>query len=421
MGMLEQLTNQDVWNEFLASKEAKAILRPEEAKDLRAFIAERRYLDIVSGMQNGQVFPLPEKRFVNKIGTTKKRVVYTFPKDENYCLKLLTHLLYKYDGAFAANLYSFRKKTGVKKAFSHLMSVPNIGEMYSYKVDIHDYFNSVNIDLCIRELALVVIDDAPLLSFLTRLLQEKRVLCDGKIIQDTHGIMAGVPTASFLANVYLRKMDRYFAEHGILYARYSDDIMVFAPTAKELAQHIQTIKGFLADYQLEINPQKEVQTAPQQAWSFLGMQYAGGKIDIAPISLQKVKARLRRKADALLRWKRKKNVLNIYAVRAFIKYLNRYFYDNPSGDEMTWSKWYFPLLTTDRSLKAIDAYALELIRYIYTEKHAKSNYNFRYDAIKELGYRPLVHAYYAARKERAAEQKQNSRRGGAMKPTPPSG
>ena len=39
--------------------------------------------------------------------------------------------------------------------------------------------------------------------------------------------MAGTPISTFLANLHLAHMDHYFADAGILYARYSDDIILF--------------------------------------------------------------------------------------------------------------------------------------------------------------------------------------------------
>ena len=61
---------------------------------------------------------------------------------------------------------------------------------------------------------------------------------------------------------------------------------------------------------------------------------------------------------------------------------------------MTWARWYFPLISTDKSLKIIDNYMQECIRYIATKKHTKSAYNFKYSKMKELGYQSLVNNWY---------------------------
>lgn len=62
--------------------------------------------------------------------------------------------------------------------------------------------------------------------------------------------------------------------------------------------------------------------------------------------------------------------------------------------ETNWSRWYFPVINTDKGLKQIDSCMQQCIRYISTGKHTKSNYNFRYEDMKRLGYRNLVNEWY---------------------------
>jgi hypothetical protein len=124
------------------------------------------------------------------------------------------------------------------------------------------------------------------------------------------------------------------------------------------------------------------------------LKYANGQIDVSDIAVKKIKAKMRRKARALIRWKNRNNRESIHAVKAFIKAFNKKFYNNTDIHDMTWSRWYFPLITTDNSLKIIDQYMQECIRYIATETHTKSQYNFRYTQMKELGYQSLVNNWY---------------------------
>ena len=63
-------------------------------------------------------------------------------------------------------------------------------------------------------------------------------------------------------------------------------------------------------------------------------------------------------------------------------------------DEFTWCRWFFPNITTDVSLKEIDEYMQQYIRYIITGRHYKGNYRITYKQLKEWGYRSLVHEYY---------------------------
>ena len=184
----------------------------------------------------------------------------------------------------------------------------------------------------------------------------------------------------------------------MIYARYSDDVIVFAQTKDEILFYEHTIKAFLNDKGLTINNKKEVRTQPGETWEFLGFSFHNGKIDISDIALQKMKAKIRRKARALVRWKNKTGASNERTIRAFIRYFTIKFYDNPRENELTWCRWYFPILTTDERLHILDEYMVSAIRYIATGKHIKANYNLRYDAIKNMGYRSLVNAYYCYKK-----------------------
>lgn len=60
------------------------------------------------------------------------------------------------------------------------------------------------------------------------------------------------------------------------------------------------------------------------------------------------------------------------AVRAFIKRFNKKLYDSNDPNETNWSRWYFPLINTDKSLKELDAYMQDCLRYTASETHTKA-------------------------------------------------
>ncbi len=82
-------------------------------------------------------------------------------------------------------------------------------------------------------------------------------------------------------------------------------------------------------------------------------------------------------------------------VKAMIRKYEGKFFGYGDSDELTWSRWYFPAITTDRSLHEIDAYLQEELRYVAIGKHNKGNFRaMPYGTMKELGYRTLVNGYY---------------------------
>lgn len=398
--MRDLLNNQKVWQEFLEYKLASGHLSKADEKALTEFIEGNNFVPVVGKITGGESFDPPKKTAISKMSTGKKRIVYTYAEDENWVLKLLTWLLQrKYDHLFAYNLYSFRPHKGVRDAVKRLTHAPDIRKMWTYKVDISNYFNSVPVERLLPLLRKTLEDEPEICRFLESLLTNPLVNDHGNLIPEEKGIMAGTPISTFLANLYLAHMDHYFADAGVLYARYSDDIIVFGPTEEEREQYTVTILRFLNEAGLSVNPAKEARTAPGEMWTFLGICYRDGVIDVAPISVEKLKAKMRRKARALVRWQARKGTTGINAAKAFIRVFNRKLFENPVEHELTWARWYFPLINTVDSLKIIDEYSQNCIRYLATGKHTKAQYNFRYEEMKELGYVSLVNRYYKQDKE----------------------
>ena len=313
-------------------------------------------------------------------------------------LKLLTYLtLRKYDYLYAPCLYSFRPGVCAKDAIMTICRSKDIRSMYSYKIDVSDYFNSIPVDMICSALDSAITDDDKLLTFMKVLLCEEKALYNGTEIIEQKGIMAGTPIASFYANLYLKGLDEIFKEKGVLYARYSDDIIVFARTEDEISEYKKLILDHLNERGLKVNPDKEEFATPEDGFTFLGVEVRNGNIDIAPASVVKLKQKMRRKARALDRWKHREGLDGTKAAAAFIRIFNHKLLEVNEDSDLTWSLWFFPVITTPKSLHEIDLYAQELLRFLISGKHTKARFNVRYEALKELGYKSLVNEYYSFR------------------------
>ena len=395
--MLEMLSDPARWEDFYRARVEAGHLSRREARDLRRFIDAGEYLAPARALQAGQPLPLPRARTINKHRTGKKRTVFIFPREYNYALKLLAWGLRRYDGVFPDNLYSFRSGVSVHHALKRLLAVPGLDAQYAYKADVHDYFNSVDVEGLLPALKAALSDDAPLYGVIEGMLRCPLAERDGRAVVMRKGIMAGTPISPFLANLCLMDLDRRFEALGAPYARYSDDIIVFAPTREALEGHVALIHEALAARGLAINPDKESWTDPGGSWTFLGFTYRTGALDVAAASVDKLKAKMRRKARALMRWQRVKGKQPEQAARAFIRHFNRRLYDNPRKGELTWARWYFPVITTDASLRRLDGYMQDCVRFIVAGHHGKKRYNLRYAALKAWGYRPLAAEYWRLR------------------------
>ncbi len=400
MSLLDLISDAATWDAFYEYKLSLACTK-QFTGELRKFIDEKRYEPVCEGILAGRPFPLPRRSVIAKMGTDKKRVVYTYPAAENTVLKLLTWLiLRKYDGVFADNLYSFRPGRTAKDAVRRLLKGYSNADRvavtgcYAYKVDIHDYFNSIPVERLLPMLSDVISDDERLYGFLAGLLAEPNVLDRGRIITEQKGIMAGTPLSSFYANLYLAGLDRHFAKEGVLYARYSDDMIVFADSEEEVQARARYIRDYLAEAGLTVNPAKECFYRPGEGFTFLGFYCGEEHVDIAPATLKKLKQKMRRKRDALARWAKRNEVDGGKAAKAFIRIFNRKLLEAPQDNELSWSSWFFSVISTTESLHEIDIYAQDCLRYLISGRHTKKRFDVRYEDLKALGYRSLVHAYY---------------------------
>lgn len=399
ISILEEAADDSQWQDFLTYKTERHHLPPAEEQELRDFLARRAYLPLCSlAAQDGFPGQLPCKKAINKEGSRKKRIVYSFPGDVGIFLKFIAYRLYRFDSYFTCNCYAFRQGHGVRQAISRLRREPRVSASYCLKADISDYFNSIDVDILLDKLDFVSKEDPQLYRLFSRLLSEDRVLENGQIVTDRHGAMAGTPVSPFFANVYLTETDRYFAQRNILYFRYSDDILLFAGTMEELQQYREILTEQITALGLTLNPDKVRVYAPGEPLEFLGFSYRDGQIDLSHNTIRKTKRRIRRKAAALGRWQRKKGLDPEKAAIGLIHTMNRKFYGGnhreEDKDDFTWCRWFFPNLTTDTGLKEIDACLQQYIRYCVTGRHYKGNYRIRYDMLKQWGYRSLVHEYY---------------------------
>lgn len=407
--ILEEACCEEAWLSFLDYKIEHQHLSQTEEQKIRDFIGRKAYIKLCEMWQRGE-YPMefPRKSVISKEGSRKKRVVYSFDGDEGILLKFIAYHLFRYNDIFCQNCYAFRRGYGVKDALRRLRGDRRISGQYCLKIDISDYFNSIDVEILLEKLKFVEGTDVGLYRLFERILREKRVIYEGEEMVEEHGAMAGTPISPFFANVYLSETDYYFEKLGVSYYRYSDDILIFADTYEDLKCYESVLREQVAKLGLEVNPDKVMVTAPGEAFSFLGFSYRDGVIDLSPNTIRKTKARIKRKANALMRWRRKKNLSSEKAAIGFIRAMNAKFYGcrepekhMESGemlmDEFTWERWFFPNLTTDVGLKEIDTYMQQYIRYTVTGRHYKGNFRVRYETLKEWGYRSLVHEYYAYR------------------------
>jgi len=400
MSLIHLLNNDNEWKKFLDRKKEKSHLPKKVINQYEDFIGNKKYKEIVNKITNNNyTFSTPKKVLIGKMGKSKKRTIYMFEEDENYVLKMITFLLYKYDYLFTPNLYSFRQNSGVKKAIYDLTNKNKYNNLYGYKVDIKNYFNSIDVNILLKNLKTDLKDDL-LHNLIKNILTNKYVIFNEKKIRENKGAMAGVPISSFLANYYLKDLDKYFYDKNILYLRYADDIIVFDKDLDLINEHKKYIINYLKNINLEVNTDKEYLYKPKEKFEFLGFSFHNGTIDLSDNTIKKIKRKIKRTAKGLRRWMIRKDATFEVTLKAMNRKFNRKFFGKNEND-LTWKYWFFPSINTSKSLNIIDKYMQDRLRYIVTGKYNKKNYEkVPYDFLKKCNYKSLVNEYYKYKKEK---------------------
>lgn len=394
---MKELINRELWFYIYEKTKEK---NPRNRKKLTAYkqiIDSGEYIDIACQvLEKKYIFSIPKKVEINKIETNKKKTIYIFNYQDDMLLKVFARILMtKYSHLISEKCHSFQSNKGAKTAFKSILSDKSINQKWAYKTDISNFFNSIYINDFLKNLPIEIKKDSVSMYVLYSVLNNNFALFENKIIRESKGLMAGTAIAPFLSNLYLQKVDDYFASQKVTYARYSDDILLFDDKI-QLQNHINYLKIELNKRNLTINKSKTSIIPPEHEWTFLGFSYHKGTIEIAKVTQQKLKAKIKRLSKRYLRLKTNKQLSDNEIVTMLINKINRKMLGkNFDNNDLCWSRWFFPLINTAKSLKEIDKFVQDKIRYSITGCYQKKNYKILpYSTMQRLNYQPISKLYY---------------------------
>ena len=165
-----KLNLDEVWEDFLQYKLERKHLSNKEQEIWTNFIRNKEYREVTQLLiSEGYCFDYPVKMSVNKSGTGKKRIVYSFSEKETMVLKGMAYLLYQYDDKISPCCYSFRRDLSAKDAIIRILRIAHLEKKYCLKVDVSNYFNSIphiNYFLksqCLHKLSILLLSLNPLI------------------------------------------------------------------------------------------------------------------------------------------------------------------------------------------------------------------------------------------------------------------
>lgn len=204
-----------------------------------------------------------------KVHEPKERVVYRLPYSPDRIVQhaAMNKLEKLFVSTFTADTYSCVKGRGPHKASAALSVALKDTEHSKFylKLDVEKFYPNIYHEILKR--------------LLRRKIKDKEMIAwlDG-VIDSAPGVPIGNYLSQYLANFYLAYFDHWIKEQKAVkyYFRYCDDMVILAPTKKELHQLLADIRAYLWD-NLKLKIKGNYRVAP--TWckiDFCGFVHAPG-------------------------------------------------------------------------------------------------------------------------------------------------
>ena len=261
-------------------------------QDLGAWI-KRHKEELITSLLDGSYQPQPVRRVdIPKPGAGVRQLGIPTVIDrlvQQGILQVLEPLL---DPTFSASSYGFRPGRGAHDALAAASKYVADGRTIVVDFDLEKFFDRVNHDILMARLARHVADKR-LLRIIRRFLQAG-MMHEGVCIERHEGTPQGGPLSPLLANLLLDDLDKELERRGHCFCRYADDCNIYVQSKAAGKRVMASVTKFLEKrLRLRVNRDKS-QVAHVSERKFLGHRLVqGGKLTIAPKSLERFKERVR--------------------------------------------------------------------------------------------------------------------------------
>lgn len=195
---------------------------------------------------------------------------------------------------FAAHSYGFRPKRGCKDALERVMDLLKDGYVHIVDADLKSYFDTIPHDRLV-ELIARKISDSRVLALIEAFLAQG--VMDGlREWTPTTGSPQGAVISPLLSNIYLDPLDHLMADAGFEMVRYADDFVILCRSRNEADTALAVVQSWTEMAGLTLHPEKtHVAHAVTDGFEFLGYRFIGGHRVPRSKSIQRLKAKLRKK------------------------------------------------------------------------------------------------------------------------------
>src|SRR5664279_1866271 len=200
----------------------------------------------------------------------------------------------QWDSTFSEYSYGFRPGRSAHQAVAQAQKYIAAGRSWCVDLDLEKFFDRVNHDKLMSQIAKRV-EDKRLLK-LIRAFLNAGVMENGLVNPSVEGTPQGGPLSPLLSNLVLDELDRELERRGHRFVRYADDCNIYVRSERAGQRVMESITRFIIQkLKLKVNEAKSAVARPQER-KFLGFSFAVGpdtKRTIAPKSLERFKKRIR--------------------------------------------------------------------------------------------------------------------------------
>ena len=200
----------------------------------------------------------------------------------------------RWDPTFSQYSYGFRPRRSAHHAVARAQRYITQGYGWVIDLDLEKFFDRVNHDKLMGQIAKRV-EDKRLLK-LIRAFLNAGVMENGLVSPSVEGTPQGGPLSPLLSNLVLDELDRELECRGHRFVRYADDCNIYVRSERAGQRVMESISRFITQkLKLKVNEAKSAVARPQER-KFLGFSFSAGpdfKRTIAPKSLERFKRRIR--------------------------------------------------------------------------------------------------------------------------------
>jgi RNA-directed DNA polymerase len=200
----------------------------------------------------------------------------------------------QWDRTFSDHSYGFRPGRSAHQAVAQAQQYIADGHSWCVDLDLEKFFDRVNHDKLMGQIAKRV-EDKRLLK-LIRAFLNAGVMENGLVGPSVEGTPQGGPLSPLLSNLVLDELDRELERRDHHFVRYADDCNIYVRSERSGQRVMESITRFITQkLKLKVNEAKSAVARPQQR-KFLGFSFTAGpevKRVIAPKALDRFKQRIR--------------------------------------------------------------------------------------------------------------------------------